>query len=98
MYTQLAYRNYASLRKHMQRLEYVARFSDAFFHGVNLTNQQLGGFSPGSATPIDRNQYTIGVNYYLYATSIFKFAYEINSEVHRNLHDNVFMMQFATNF
>ncbi len=98
MYAQLAYRNYASLHKHLQRLEYVARFSDAFFHGVNLTNQQLAAFSPGSAAPIDRNQYTIGVNYYLYASSIFKFAYEINSEVHRNLHDNVFMMQFATNF
>jgi hypothetical protein len=27
-----------------------------------------------------------------------KFAYEINSEVHKSLRDDVFMMQFATNF
>ena len=48
--------------------------------------------------PIDSNQYTVGVNYYLYASSILKFAYEINSPLRRNLHDDVFMVQFATNF
>jgi hypothetical protein len=40
----------------------------------------------------------LGINYYLYASSILKFAYEINSEAHQSLRDNVFMMQFATNF
>jgi hypothetical protein len=34
----------------------------------------------------------------VYASSIIKVAYEINSPLGRNLHDNVFMMQFATNF
>ena len=48
--------------------------------------------------PVDRNQYTMGINYYFYASTMLKFAYEINSEVHQSLHDNVFMMQFATNF
>jgi hypothetical protein len=96
LYAQLAYRNYASLRQHMQRLEYVFRFSDAFFHGANTLN--LSNYSPPQNAPVDRNQYTMGINYYLYATSILKFAYEINSEVHTNLHDNVFMVQFATNF
>jgi hypothetical protein len=98
MYAQVAYRNYNSLRQHVQRLEYVARFSDAFFHGVNLTYPELASFSPLQNAPVDRNQYTLGVNYYFYATTILKFAYEINSELHRDLHDNVFMMQFATNF
>jgi len=98
MYAQLAYRNYASLHKHIQRLEYVARFSDAFFHGVNPSKLDLSGYSPLSTAPVDRNQYTLGINYYLYASSIFKVAYEMNSELHRSLRDNVFMMQFATNF
>jgi len=98
MYAQLAYRNYASLHKHIQRLEYVARFSDAFFHGINPNKVDLTTYSPLSTAPLDRNQYTLGINYYLYPSSILKFAYEINSEIHRNLHDNVFMMQFATNF
>ena len=94
----MAYRNYNSLRQHIQRLEFVARFSDAFIHGVNLTAEQLAAFSPLQNAPVDRNQYTLGINYYLYASTVLKFAYEINSEIHGNLHDNVFMMQFATNF
>ena len=98
LYAQMAYRNYKSLHQHIQRLEYVARFSDAFFHGVKLTPQELAVLSPLQDAPVDRNQYTLGVNYYFYASTILKFAYEINSELHGNLHDNVFMMQFATNF
>ena len=98
MYSQLAYRNYASLHQHIQRLEYVVRFSDAFFHGINQANLNLSNYSPLMDAPVDRNQYTMGINYYLYASSILKFAYEINSELHHNLHDNVFMAQFATNF
>jgi len=98
MYAQVAYRNYGSLHQHIQRLEYVFRFSDAFFHGINQSKLDLTTFTPLMNAPVDRNQYTLGINYYLYATSILKFAYEINSELHQNLHDNVFMMQFATNF
>ncbi len=90
LYAQLAYRNYASLHQHLQRLEYVFRFSDAFFHGINQSTLKTG--------PIDANQYTIGINYYLYAATILKFAYEFNSELHKSLENNVFMMQFATNF
>ncbi len=98
MYAQLAYRNYASLHQHIQRLEYVARFSDSFFHGINQPVLNTANYGTPMDVPVDRNQYTLGVNYYLYASSILKFAYEINSELHRNLHDNVFMAQFATNF
>jgi hypothetical protein len=98
LYAQVAYRNYASLHQHLQRLEYVFRYSDALFHGIDQAKLDVTGFSPLMDAPVDRNQYTIGINYYLYASSILKFAYEINSELHRNLHDNVFMAQFATNF
>jgi hypothetical protein len=48
--------------------------------------------------PVDRNQYTIGVNYYLAPVTVFKIAYEINEELRYNLKDNVLFMQFATNF
>jgi hypothetical protein len=98
LYAQIAYRNYKSLHQHIQRLEYVFRFSDAFFHGVKLSTQELAALSSLQAAPVDRNQYTLGVNYYFYPSTVMKFAYEINSELHGNLHDNVFMMQFATNF
>ncbi len=98
MYSQVAYRNYQSLHQHLQRLEYVFRFSDAFFHGINQSQLDLTSYSPLMNAPIDSNQYTIGVNYYLYASSILKLAYEINSPLHASVKDNVFMMQFATNF
>ncbi len=99
-YTQLAYRNYQSLNKHSQRLEYVARFSDAMFSGINQHEAaaNVGLYGTPMDVPVDRYQYTLGINYYFYATTILKFAYEINSELHQSLHDNVFMMQFATNF
>src|ERR1700686_4550739 len=84
LYGQVAYRDYGSLRQHLQRLEYVFRFSDAFFHGIDQAHLDVTGFSPLMNAPIDRNQYTMGINYYLYASSILKFAYEINSELHRN--------------
>ena len=90
LYAQVAYRDYASLSQHRQRLEYVFRFSDAFFHGINQT--------PLTTGPIDANQYTIGINYYFYASTILKVAYEFNEELHKALHNNIYMMQFATNF
>jgi hypothetical protein len=99
-YTQLAYRDYQSLKKHMQRLEYVFRYSETTFRGINQAGVVADASMLGTPmnVPVDRNQYTIGINYYLYASSILKFAYEINSEVHQSLHDNLFMFQFATNF
>ena len=98
LYAQVAYRNYASLHKHLQRLEYVFRFSDSYFHGVNLSPATLASFSPRINAPVDRNQYTIGINYYFYATAFLKVAYEFNDEIHKPLADNVFMAQFVTNF
>lgn len=99
-YTQLAYRDYQSLKKHKQRLEYVFRYSNTTFGGFNQAEAAANArfFGPPMNVPVDRNQYTIGINYYLYASTVLKFAYEINSEVHQSLHDNLFMVQFATNF
>ena len=98
LYAQAAYRDYQSISKHLQRLEYVFRFSDATFHGIDQARLDLTTFSAPQNVPVNRNQYTLGLNYYLYASSILKFAYEINSETHRSLRDDVFMMQFSSNF
>ena len=98
LYAQLAYRDYQSLHKHVQRLEYVFRYSETSFHGIDPKQLDVTTFSSAVAAPVNRNQYTLGLNYYVYASSILKFAYEINSEAHRSLRDDVFMVQFATNF
>ena len=99
-YTQLAYRDYKSIRKHWQRLEFVSRYSDARFRGINQASvaPNVSSFATPMDAPVDRNQYTIGINYYLFPVTIFKIAYEINEELHHNLKDNVMFMQFATNF
>ena len=98
LYTQLAYRNYQSLHQHVQRLEYVFRYSETMFHGIDQKKLDVTTFSSPVAAPVNRNQFTLGVNYYVYASSIIKIAYEINSETQKSLRDNVFMVQFATNF
>ena len=41
--------------------------------------------------PVNRNQYTFGLNYYFYPSMRVMFAYEINQEPHLNLQDDVFM-------
>jgi hypothetical protein len=97
-YTQVAYRDYQSIQKHRQRLEYVFRFSDARFQGINQASVTPSAFNPPATSPVDRNQYTLGLNYYFYASTVLKLAYEFNSELRKNFHDNVFIMQFATNF
>jgi hypothetical protein len=98
MYAQLAYRNYYSLHKHRQRLEYIFRYSDQRFQGINQWTVPFSAFNPPSTAPINANQYTVGVNYYFYASTVLKVAYEINQELHRGLNVNQFIMQFATNF
>jgi hypothetical protein len=98
LYAQVAYRDYQSMHKHMQRLEYVFRFSDSFFHGIDQTGINLKSYPTPMNAPLDRNQYTLGTNYYFSPSTVLKFAYEFNHELSRNINDNVFMVQFATNF
>jgi hypothetical protein len=78
----------------------VFRFSDARFRGINQAGAaaNVSQFATPMDAPVDRNQYTIGVNYYLFPVTVFKIAYEINEELHHNLNDNVLFVQFATNF
>jgi hypothetical protein len=99
-YTQFAYRDYKSTHPHLQKLEYVFRYSQARFAGINQQGAaaNLAQFATPMDAPVDRNQYTIGINYYMFPVTVFKIAYEINEELHTNLKDNVLFVQFATNF
>ena len=45
---------------------------------------------------VDRDQHTVGLNYYFYPAVVLKFAYEINTEIGPlKLNDNLFMAQFV---
>ena len=81
-----------------ERLEYVFRFSETHFTGIDPKQLDVTTFSSPVAAPVNRRQYTVGLNYYFYATAFFKVAYEFNTEGRTSLHDNVLMMQFTTNF
>src|SRR5262249_29690723 len=98
LYTQIAYRNYNARHEFLSRLEGVFRYSFANFSGINPRQLDLAAFDSPVSVPVNRNQYTIGMNYYFYPSIILKFAYEINQEQGINLRDNVFFTQFALGF
>jgi hypothetical protein len=98
LYAQIAYRDFQSIHQHLQRLEYVFRYSETHFTGIDPKQLDVTTFSSPIAAPVNRRQYTVGLNYYFYATAFFKVAYEFNTEGRTSLHDNVLMMQFTTNF
>jgi hypothetical protein len=98
MYTQLAYRDYQNTLPILASLELVGRFSMARFSGIDPTTIDLTAFAPGTA-PVDRNQYTLGINYYLYPSLVLKFDYEWNPALGGIvLNDNTFMSQFVWAF
>jgi hypothetical protein len=98
-YAQLAYRPYHVSNRLLQRTELVARYSRARFHGIDPTAIDFSAFDTPIDIPVNRNQYTLGINYYVYPSLLLKFAYEINHE--RNdihLKDDVFFAQVAWGF
>jgi len=98
-YAQVAYRPYDVSSRLLQRLELVGRYSMERFKGFDPAMLDLTTFSDPTTAPVDRNQYTFGINYYVYPSLIFKFAYEINQELHgRNLNDNMFHGQVVWAF
>jgi hypothetical protein len=98
-YAQLAYRPYDVSNRFLQRLELVGRYSMERFGGIDPAQLDFTTFSDPTFVPVDRNQYTAGINYYVYPSLIFKFAYEINQELHGiNLHDDVFFGQVVWAF
>ena len=98
-YAQLAYRPLDCTNYILRNIEYVFRYSFARFKGIDPNALDLTAFETLVSAPVDRNQYTFGINIYPYPSLAFKFAYEINQEIHGvDLRDNVFLAQLAWGF
>ena len=97
-YAQVAYRPYDAPSRILSNAEFVFRYSRARFGGFDQTSLDVSAFESPIDVPVDRNQYTFGINYYFAPSLVVKFAYEINQEREINLRDNVFLTQLAWGF
>ena len=61
--------------------------------GIDPKTLDLTAFGSPFQVPVNRDQYTLGINYYFYPSFVLKFAYEINREHGINLHDDAFLAQ-----
>jgi hypothetical protein len=98
LYTQVAYRPLDCLNSHLQKLEFVARYGYTSFSGIDPTALDLTTFATPVDVPVNRNQYTIGINYWFYASLVAQVAYQFNQEPGFSLHDNIFMAQLGWGF
>jgi hypothetical protein len=98
LYAQIAYRPLDCLNSHLQKLELVARYGYTSFTGIDPTALDLTTFATPVDVPVNRNQYTIGINYWIYASLVTQVAYEINQEPGFSLRDNIFMAQLGWGF
>lgn len=73
MYAQAAYRNFASRNSVMEKLEYVVRYENVDFKGI-----PTGAANANNA--LDRNRYSLGVNFYPYPSLIYKLHYIFDDE------------------
>ena len=98
VYSQVAYRPYDAANSFLSKTEFVYRFSATRFQGLDPA--AVAAALPNTVdAPVDRNQHTIGVNYWFHHAMVLKFAYEINQELHGlNFRDNTFMSQFVWAF
>lgn len=98
LYAQAAYRPYDSVHAFWNNVETVFRYGHVEFQGIDLAATGTD-FGSTLRIPIDRDQYTFGVNYYLYPALVTKFAYEINDELSfRELNDDAFLFQVTWGF
>jgi hypothetical protein len=99
LYAQLAYRPYHLEHRILRNLEVAVRYSKVWFHGIDPTQLDPTVFATLVDVPVNRDQWTFGVNYYVYPSMALRLAYEINHELNGiNLHDNVFLGQFVWAF
>jgi hypothetical protein len=98
LYAQVAYQPYDSSNRILRNLAWVFRYSRARFKGIDPKALDLTAFESPVAVPVDRDQYTFGVDYYIYPSLVVKLACEINQERHIDLRDNVFLAQLAWGF
>jgi hypothetical protein len=98
LYAQVAYRPLGASNPYLQKLEFVGRYSRTWFSGIDPTALDLTTFATPVDVPVNRNQYTIGINYWFYASLVAQVAYEFNQERGFPLHDNRFMAQLGWGF
>jgi hypothetical protein len=99
LYAQVAYRPCDAACEYLRNTEMVVRYGYTHFRGIDPASLDVSAFPTPVDLPVGRNQYTFGVNYYFYPSAVLKLAYEINDETGKlNLHDNVFLAQFAWGF
>jgi hypothetical protein len=98
LYAQVAYRPLDSLHPYLQKLELVARYGYTSFTGIRPGMLDLTTFATPVDVPVNRNQYTLGINYWFYASLVAQVAYEFNEERGRSLRDNVFIAQLGWGF
>ncbi len=98
-YAQLAYRNLDSDNYILQRLEVALRYSRVWFKGIDPNAIDPTAFDSLVSVPVDRDQYTIGLNYYFYPSMALRVAYEFNHELNGiKYHDNMFLAQYVWGF
>jgi hypothetical protein len=99
LYAQLAYRPYHLEHCVLRNLEVAFRYSRVWFQGIDPALLDPTTFDTPVDVPVNREQFTFGVNYYFYPSMALRLAYEINHEFNGiNLHDNVFLGQFVWAF
>lgn len=95
-YAQVAYRALDADNFFLQKCEVALRYSKVWFKGIDPTQVDL---TAGVDAPVDRDQWTVGFNYYFYPSMALRLAYEFNHELNDiNLHDNVFLAQYVWAF
>ena len=101
LYAQVAYRPFDAASKLLRNSEVVFRYSRARFSGIDPTQLTLDP-TQGVSIPVDRDQYTVGYNYYIAPAMAVRFAYEWNIEtdpaIRAALNDNMFMFQYVWAF
>jgi len=99
LYAQVAYRPYDAVAKIVHNTELVFRYSYANFKGIDPLELEVDEFEATVDVPVNRNQYTFGINYYFYPSLVLRLAYEINQEQgDLRFADNVFLAQLAWGF
>jgi hypothetical protein len=98
LYAQVAYRPLDAPNRCLQKTELVGRYSYTSFRGIDPSALDLTTFATPVDVPVKRNQYTVGVNYWVYPSLVLQFAYEFNNEPGFRLHDNIFMAQLGWGF
>jgi hypothetical protein len=99
LYAQAAYRPYHLDHCILRNFEVAVRYSRVWFHGIDPTMLDVTTFATPADVPVNRDQWTVGLNYYFYPSMALRVAYEFNHEFGNvNLHDNVFLAQYVWAF